>query len=93
MHLLVRFHDGEANRGAQHNNFFHFRKKFLAGVSSLESAKLVPAGLDSRIETMSATEKYLETFLYARENLLANGNSGLYGVPYFWEGPGGENDE
>jgi len=42
---------------------------------------------------MAATEKYLETFLYARENLLANGNSGLYGVPYFWEGPGGENDE
>ena len=92
MHLLVRFHDGEANRGAQHNNFFHFRNKFLTSVSSLESAKLVPAGLDSRIETMAAREKYLETFLYARENLLAIAKCGLYGVRYFWGGSNGEND-
>jgi hypothetical protein len=106
--LLVQHQGSEANDGAQHNNFLNIRSKFLThvsprrqafdpgsapGISSLEPQNEALAEFHARTDTTFTAQSYLETFLYARENLLAIANHDLYGVPCFWEALDGENDQ
>lgn len=51
--------------------------------SSLESHNEALAELYARTKPASTEQNYSETFLYARENLLAITYCGLYGVPCF----------